>query len=1129
MGFILSYSINLSGSNRMLFYTSISVLSIVGTILIITVVKVMVHTILTLASKFRQFAKSYGEDKLHLRTIKRIGNLNFIKVLYYESIQQKIISPIRQIYYPSIVSLITTLIVSLIFFYLPGNKLPTTVFLEYLQSNFYQNYIAIHVGIGAVIFPLIILVAETSDSGKNQDKARVILRETLLFPLVTLEIISLVLFAIGVKNFGAIFSVFIIGGLTIRAIFMVIRLLINRYLFQENERKIVNDRFSTSLDQAVKERIDVNTLLEYFEKSEYAIRYSYFRSSKENIKTISLSKNGVLKDIHLGKLERLLKDIEKEANQIGLSIKKIPQKEKEAGIISNVVSEQNEKVFSSVEIYILKLIGGQIVEDSKGIIAIPKSLFDIEELRTRIQSSVESIFKIEPKDSIEKEIRLELDETKDKAFLAIEESRIGILGSIMDTYVELIDQFLNVFQSYGGGYTSESAKRELNSLFGGWPYVKWIKEDLRDVISETIRSEKDKLIREVTYIPMKILYKAFIKRDHLIFQEFVSFQPYLYWEAQNIHDKRIRNFLIDRASRYLREFVDYRITPDIEDPDLATSDITHVKDFVYEILQSYKNLLKYSFDRKDVKSFKKFLTDAQNILHRFEPTKEYRKVEIELQLKAQNVTELQKKELEEKLNRITIFEETEANIKLRKRELTIGFASWCLYKLKGLNFKDQDLLDIWNCLSPYLPTQLEDLFEIYESSYKHNNQEFWGWDWWEMDENNEDEDGIISTSINFDEKIHTLFALLLLKILKGKTLAQVDTSKINISRDSSFYFENDDSVVKSKLIEIINNQTQWQKVLSTDEANTKDVAIGLLTALVTKQKQKELIQLINTQIDPIKVKKFIESFVNAYEKEISLRRILDICKAVSSISTLSKSKGYWGFNEIQDKEPFTSFGHVDYSGYGDHYGRGLGESEDQIIFGQIRSNSTVVKNGQSLSEAIRIAVKELEDNEFKPKTIFTTFHLGEWHRATLDKAEFIPSWKTKGVEYSNIPNFIGLYKSGRKKIPIYRIWVNESKKEISEVIVTDVNKFIRLEQYPPFLKETERTEMDVRGNLAFKITDLSANVNKPTRDKLISENPTWLQKEINKDNFLKQKVIVHVKEKFEMKILDKKASVKIVI
>jgi len=1085
-------------------------------------IRVIIRFFCFIISKIKQSTEIYGEDRLYLRTIKRIGNLNFIKVVYFQFFQQRIVNPLIHIYYPSIQSLLFTIVLSSLIFCLPGEKLS-------IESNYYQNFIAIHAGIGAIILAFLILVAETSDSGKSQDKARLILKETGLFPLATLEISSLAFFSIGNNILGSILSVFVVGAFTVWAIYRITVLFINRYIFQEKERELVYDRFSIRLDQLVKERIATNTLLEYFEKSEYAIDYSYFRPSKENIKTFSLSKKGAIKDIHLGKLEKLLCEIEKEANRIDRTIKKSPQAEKKASRITNAITSKDGKTLTPVQVSVLKIIGGQIVDDSKEIISIPKSLFEVDEIRRRVQKSVDSIFIVKTEDTAEKEIRLELDEMKDKAFSAIEDSKVGILSSVMDTYVGLVGQFLNVFESYGGGYTSEAARKERNSLVGGWPYIKWIREDMRDVISETIRSEKEKLVTEVTYAPMKILYKAFIKKDHLIFQEFMSFQPYFYWEAKNVKDENIKKFLIDRSTRYFKEFMEYRVTPDLEDQDLTPEGISHIKDFVYEILQSYSNLLKYAFDKRDNKSLGKFLSDVQSLLHRFEPTKEYRKVEIELQLKDQNITRVEKEELENKLKLYDLLEETERNIKQKKLEMIFGLSAWCLHKLKYSNFENQTLVDVWNSLFPYLPNNLEELFKIYESSYRFNTQGFWGWDWWELERRHEDTEGVITGEMKFDEYVHTLFALLLLKILKGKTSAQVDTSSITISRDSSFFFDKDDAIAKTKLSEIANNQNQWQMVITLDEVNAKYTAIEVLKGLVDRFERDEKIQLINTHIDPIKVKEFIDNFVDAYEKEISLRRILDMNKAVVNIPKLSNNKNYWGFNEIQRKEPFISFGHVDYGGYGEHYGQGLGDSEDQIIFGQIRSNSTLIKDDRTLSESIKIAIKQLRDTEFKPKIIFTTFHFGEWRRATLDKAEFVPSWEVKGIGYGGIPNFIGLYIFGKRKIPIYRIWVSESKKEISEVIVTDIDKFIKLEQYPPFLKEAERTEMEVRGNLAFKITDLSADANKATRDKLISDNPSWLQNETNKEDYLKQKVIVHVKEKFEVKIMDKKASIKITI
>lgn len=63
----------------------------------------------------------------------------------------------------------------------------------------------------------------------------------------------------------------------------------------------------------------------------------------------------------------------------------------------------------------------------------------------------------------------------------------------------------------------------------------------------------------------------------------------------------------------------------------------------------------------------------------------------------------------------------------------------------------------------------------------------------------------------------------------------------------------------------------------------------------------------------------------------------------------------------------------------------------------------------------------------------------------------------------------------------------------------------------------------------FKITDLSAQSEEKTREKLIQDEPRWLEDQENKNDYLKQKVIVHVKEKFELSVKDKKAGVKVTV
>jgi len=56
------------------------------------------------------------------------------------------------------------------------------------ESNQFQNLIAIHAGIGAIIFALIILIAESLRDNQSKDTARVLLKVSYLFPLTVAEI-----------------------------------------------------------------------------------------------------------------------------------------------------------------------------------------------------------------------------------------------------------------------------------------------------------------------------------------------------------------------------------------------------------------------------------------------------------------------------------------------------------------------------------------------------------------------------------------------------------------------------------------------------------------------------------------------------------------------------------------------------------------------------------------------------------------------------------------------------------------------------------------------------------------------------------------------------------------------------
>ena len=108
----------------------------------------------------------------------------------------------EQLYLPSWQSVLFVLIIGAILFFLAHITKLGIIFdsLKYIDGNHYQNLIAIHAGIGAIIFALLIFIAESLRDDETKDRARVLLKESFLFPLTVAEIVGFFIFVWGDVN-----------------------------------------------------------------------------------------------------------------------------------------------------------------------------------------------------------------------------------------------------------------------------------------------------------------------------------------------------------------------------------------------------------------------------------------------------------------------------------------------------------------------------------------------------------------------------------------------------------------------------------------------------------------------------------------------------------------------------------------------------------------------------------------------------------------------------------------------------------------------------------------------------------------------------------------------------------------
>jgi len=117
------------------------------------------------------------------------------------------------------------------------------------QRNF---VLTIHAGVGAIIFALVIFVAESLRDKDEKDTARVLLRESLLFPLTVAEIEVFIYFLLFKEN--TVIPVIGVSLLAIYSLYQLIAVLISRYRFGQKRIQLLKDRIKQNIQQARRER-----------------------------------------------------------------------------------------------------------------------------------------------------------------------------------------------------------------------------------------------------------------------------------------------------------------------------------------------------------------------------------------------------------------------------------------------------------------------------------------------------------------------------------------------------------------------------------------------------------------------------------------------------------------------------------------------------------------------------------------------------------------------------------------------------------------------------------------------------------------------------------------------------------
>lgn len=1051
---------------------------------------------------------------------------------------RKILSDIKEFHLPSWSTLGLILIIFISLFFVSHKDVPYgSIFhfakwLPFFKGEFQvgdtSNLISIITGLTSIVFALVIFIAESIRDSKNPDQKRVLLRISNLWPLVVFTILSLLNFIIfKVTIFGIVFPI-IIGCLSIYSFWKIIIHLVNPVAQEEDNSSFLKKRIQDNVNESIRERLGNNIILEKVGydkdiKFEYTFSKKWLTGNIDDYIFIDSDAEGRIVDVNLEELQKLASYLKVEAEKLGF---KIYPAETSIATSDSATTKKETKKDDYKKIYILKRFGEYIpptsifTDDSKVIFAIPKEFALNESIAKFVKGVIPHIFRFSKDRPSSETFRKEMKGIKDRVINAIKSTSLGSVEELKQSYLDLAEIFLETIHDYGGGYSAEQAKKERGNFFEGWNEIRWLRQDLRELIQIASDSDNRDIILDIIFLPTAIAIRAFHAKDHFLFQEFLSFNSYIYYLASNKPEGQIRSFMIERCWRHLKEISDLYIESKIKDRDhsISKQDMFEYKDFALYIFKLFQTLIKASFDKKDFKSFEIFVNEFAGLFKRIDRDREYPDSE-HLRLSLQHIADPdQKKKVELQIEKQIVKEDVVERISLAKKQVFFALTSKALdyYRKQPA---DESLKQFYNLLNSQITLSIEELTKVFDSCRNFTSEDYWGWDDWETIA-----DGEVHI-IDVHSKFDYFYCVKMLGLLRGMTDEQIAQLDMPYSRDLAFLAENrnDNNTLVSKLNQIKQNPQDWLFIIDQQAIDKVDKCIELLQLIKQKQEDKEKKYLKTVAVDPEKLQEFKDKIKDGFAESAKVRPLVKVYGAY--LDKFDENPGTtipsYGYNQVDEKAAFVKDWYVHYGGWGDQYGSGMANSEDQIFFETIVNNLTqkIEITGDSLIDSINESIDKYGFTD--PVVIQSLDYMLEYD-SIKGSEHFIDRWRNDcpKTKISQLGGFLGVLKYGSRIVPVFDIFIRE-KTLNNKVVVTDLSQLGVWEQYLPIDKPEDTTF--VNGLFYIRVSDL--NVDDEVRQKILTENSAWLQEYVDKEGYLRQKVNVRVYQKFRFLITDESKGV----
>jgi len=949
--------------------------------------------------------------------------------------------------------------------------------------NRYQNLITIHAGIGALLIGLSFFIAQqiakAKDSG-NSYKGFAFLKRSHFFPILVAEILFFFQFLWGSVNILSIIPIIVIGFFTLVSLYKTIDLIISDFDLKKEEEKIFSDKlrlfFLRTLDLEVTKLVGNGIFKKKVGEFSNFVEFTPFPPiNKKDYLKIGTVKEGVIKNIKYKELRFFLSYLQKIA----------PSEGSELDVNSNSKNTKKEFYLKKPYCYIAPKFFSSVKEVGDVLCWVRKDLVVNKEIEKEIYNKARKIFVIDKADFNLEEARNCVQKLKALCLDLVQAQKTDELVQALSIYTKLIENFYEYLKPFGGGFSEEQASNMRAEIaFGEFKSIEWLAEDMREIFEKGIISPNKEIIREVAYLPIRLLRYSIDYKDHLIFQQFQYYPHRLYQHAYALKksgNDELANFILDRSWRYLKELADYYLEPKLEDETYPEEEI---KKFSVSIFKIFQTLLKSSLDKKDIENFGIYLSSTLGLFRNLSTTTRFGNK------KAKKINDY---------------------LQEQRQEMLFGLSSWIFFRFEQKK-DDNKIEKIFKDIRSKLPSDIIELTQIFLHVHDFDTEDFWGWDNWEMEDKCE---GQVHT-IQILEKLERLYAVQSLTILASKTDEEICKIDLPTNRDLAFLAEGTRDLVKT-LEDIKNNPTSWSFVLSENAISKVDDLKQLLIKARDNQEELDLRMKRETTISNKKIEVFRKGVVRNFYDNHNIRNILKHYGQFEDKSNkiVPKNIKKLGINTLFDKAPFfddSIHWHISYVGFdeGFDFGRSIAAGENREII--LKIGEKLEKNKEKDFESKLLLFGDLSN------AIILAVNNASWKFFEQEKrsGEYKPRWQLNNIGMYSQQEIVGIYKINDADIPVYEIYDGTNK---TAIFVLRKNKIGTLVQYSPLDEGENKQLQEDHFLIDVQSFDIKSN-NELINKFLFKDTPDWL-KDVGtpkeQEDYLKERVLIHIFEKFEFK------------